>query len=157
MKYILWIVLVLVVLGGLYWYSSHVSSNLAVEPIQSSSSTDPGSVKQDAALIVSESIVGKWQSTDDAKFVREFKSGDVVVDSHDGKVVSEGKWVAFTKANAPLRSVAFPIDENAVYIQMTTSGTEADTLNFKVGKLTPEELELVYMERGGTLKFKFVQ
>ncbi|MBI2610325.1 hypothetical protein HYW60_00090 [Candidatus Kaiserbacteria bacterium] len=36
-------------------------------------------------------------------------------------------------------------------------GTRADTLNFSVNKLTPEELELTYMDRGGVLRFTKVQ
>lgn len=115
-----------------------------------------GSVKQDVALIVSESILGKWQSTEDAKFTRVFKAGNVVEDWYDNKVVSTGLWVAFEKGiNAP--EVPYPLEDSTVYIQMTMQGTQADTLNFKLAKLTPEELELVYMDRGGVLKFKLVQ
>ena len=115
-----------------------------------------GGEKQDVALIVTESIQGKWQSIDDEKFVREFKAGDMVDDWHDGEVVSSGLWVAFEKGiNAP--EVPYPLEDNAVYIQMTMTGTQADTLNFKVAKLTPEELELVYMDRGGVLRFKSIE
>ena len=115
-----------------------------------------GGEKQDAVLIVTESIQGKWQSTDDAKFVREFGAAGKVTDYHDGKVVTSGLWVAFEKGiNAP--EVPFPLEENSVYIQMTLTGSQADTLNFRLVKLTPEELELVYLDRGGVLKFKAVQ
>jgi hypothetical protein len=115
-----------------------------------------GSMQPDASLVVTESIQGKWQGADDKKFVREFKSGDVVVDSYDGKEVSKGLWVAFTKENAP-KVVPFTIAENTVYLQITTTGVQADTFNFKVAKMTPDELELVYMDRGGVLKFMRVQ
>ena len=115
-----------------------------------------GGVKQDVALIVSESIRGKWQSIDDAKFVREFKSGNFIEDWYDGKMVSSGLWVAFEKGvNAP--EVPYPLEEGTVYIQMTLTGTQADTLNFKLVKLTPEELELIYMDRGGTLRFQSIE
>ena len=115
-----------------------------------------GSVKQDVALIVSESILGKWQSTEDAKFTREFKAGNAVEDRYDNKVVSSGLWVAFEKGiQAP--EVPYPLADNVIYIQMTMQGTQADTLNFKLTKLTPEELQLIYMDRGGVLQFKRVQ
>lgn len=114
-----------------------------------------GGVKQDVALIVSESIVGKWQSTEDAKFVREFKSDFTAQDWYEGKKVSSGLWVAFTKLTAP--EISFPLEEDAVYVQMTMQGTQADTLNFKLTKLTPEELELIYMDRGGVLKFRSIK
>lgn len=114
-----------------------------------------GGVKQDVALIVSESIVGKWQSTEDAKFTREFKDGGTAVDTYEGKDVTSGTWKVFTKDN-PV-TVAFPLEADAVYIQMTMQGTQADNLNFKLAKLTPEELQLIYMDRGGVLQFRKVQ
>ena len=115
-----------------------------------------GSVKQDTSLIVSESIVGKWQSTTDAKSVREFKADGTIIEWYDNKQVSSGLWVAYTKANAP-KMVAFPIDESSVYLQLTEKGTQADTLDFKITKLTPESLELIYMTRGGALTYKHIQ
>jgi hypothetical protein len=115
-----------------------------------------GGVKQDTALIVSESIVGTWQDTTDAKFSREFKADGTAVDSYEGKKVSSGTWVAFTKANPP-EMLGIPLEESTVYIQMTMAGTQADKLNFKVAKLTPDELQLVYMDRGGVLMFKSVK
>lgn len=114
-----------------------------------------GSMQPDAALVVTESIQGKWQSVDDAKFVREFKAGDKATDWYDNESVSEGLWIAFTKASAP--EVPYPLQDNVVYLQMTMAGTQADTLYFKVNKLTPEELELTYMDRGGVLRFTYVK
>lgn len=114
-----------------------------------------GGVKQDVVLIVSESIVGKWQSVDDVKFTREFKADGTAVDMYDNKNATSGTWKAFSK-EAPF-SVLFPLEDGAVYIQMTMQGTQADTLNFKLVKLTPEELELIYMDRGGTLRFVSVR
>lgn len=114
-----------------------------------------GGVKQDASRIVSESIVGKWQSVDDEKFVRELKSDSTAQDWYENKVVTDGLWVAFTKMNAP--EVSFPLEEDAVYLQMTMKGTQADTLTFKLSKLTSDELELIYMDRGGALRFRAVK
>lgn len=115
-----------------------------------------GGIKQDTSLIVTENMLGKWQSVDDAKFVREFKAGDVVVDWYDGKTVSTGLWVAFTKEKAP-KIFPYTMDTSSVYAQLTMTGSQADTLNFKVSKVTPEDLELVYLDRGGVLRFKRVQ
>lgn len=115
-----------------------------------------GGVKQDTSLIVTENMIGKWQSVDDAKFVREFKSGDAVTDWYENKSMSDGLWVAFTKEKAP-KVFPYPMDDSSVYLQMTMTGTQADTLDFKITKVTPEELELIYLTRGGTLKFKRVQ
>ena len=130
--------------------------NAGMAPWNWGDAGEGGGTKPDVALVVTESIQGKWQSTDDAKFVREFRPDDTVKDYYDNEVVSEGLWVAFEKGiNAP--EVPFPLDDNAVYIQMTMTGTQADTLNFRVAKLTPEELQLVYLDRGGVLTFKAVK
>jgi hypothetical protein len=114
-----------------------------------------GSTQPDAALVAGENMQGKWQSVDDAKFVREFKANDAVADWYDNEIQSEGMWVAFTKENAP--EVPFPLKEDTVYVQMTITGSQADTLNFELVKVTPEELEMVYLDRGGMLRFKRIQ
>ena len=115
-----------------------------------------GSTKQDTSLIVTENMLGKWQSADDAKYVREFKAKDMVVDWYDGKTVSTGLWVAFTKEKAP-KIFPYTMDTSSVYLQLTMTGSQADTLNYKISKVTQDELQLVYLDRGGVLTFKRVQ
>ena len=110
---------------------------------------------QDLTAAVSANITGKWRSVDDAKFTREFRSDGTAVDAYEGTDKTSGTWKAFTK-EAPL-PVPFPLEDNTVYIQMTMAGTQADTLNFKLAKLTLEELELIYMDRGGTLRFRSIE
>lgn len=112
-----------------------------------------GGAQQDVSLIVSESIVGKWQSVTDP-FVREFKTGGIVTDTYDGGEMTQGTWTLFTKEK-PL-TVPFPLDANVVYIRLAMSGMTGD-LHFKINKVTPEELELTYMDRGGVLRFTAVK
>lgn len=112
-------------------------------------------VGQDAAVTVRGNIIGTWQSVDDAKFTRVFKIDGTVTDLYGGKMTSSDTFQVFTKA-APL-DVPFPLEDGAVYVQLAASANPADTLNFKVSKLTPEELELVYMDRGNVLRFTKVQ
>jgi hypothetical protein len=114
-----------------------------------------GSVQPDVAALVTASAIGKWKSVDDAKFIREFKSGGVAIDSYNGKADATGTWKVFTKANAP--AVTYTLENDAIYLQMSAGSAPADTLTFKVVKVTPEELELIYLERGNTLKFTKVQ
>jgi len=112
--------------------------------------------KGDTSFIVTENMLGKWQSADDAKYVREFKAKDMVVDWYDGKTVSTGLWVAFTKEKAP-KIFPYTMDTSSVYLQLTMTGSQADTLNYKISKVTQDELQLVYLDRGGVLTFKRVQ
>ncbi len=111
---------------------------------------------QDASLAVAGNIVGKWKSVDDAKYIREFEIGGRAVEWYNGDMVSEGGWIAFTKANKPA-DITFPLQQDAVYIQMALPGAVTDKLNFRISKLTPEELELTYVDRGGVLRFSKVQ
>jgi hypothetical protein len=110
-----------------------------------------GGVKQDVSLIVSESILGRWVSTDDEKFAREFESGGRLVDYYGGKIQAEGGWTVFAGNNAP--DALIPYEADAVYIRATFAGDTGNPLTFKLAKLTPEELSLVYMDRGGALNF----
>jgi hypothetical protein len=113
-------------------------------------------VQPDAASVASENIIGRWQSVYDEKFVRVFKAGSVVEDWYDGTMVASDSWVAFEKGvNAP--PFPHPLEEGVVYIQFAVSEAPGDTMNFKLTKLTAEELELIYLDSGGALRFKRVE
>ncbi|QQG37708.1 MAG: hypothetical protein HYS26_03705 [Candidatus Kaiserbacteria bacterium] len=114
-----------------------------------------GGLQQDLVVIVSESILGKWQATDDPKSARIFMENGTVTDWYENKSVSTGTWKVFTKEK-PV-TVAFPIEPDTAYLQLTMSGTQADNLNFKVTKMTPDQLELIYMDRGGVLTYTRVE
>ncbi len=114
-----------------------------------------GSEQPDAALVVSESIVGKWESTGDVKFIRELNADGTFTDWYDGASTDDGTWKVFSGANAP--AVSFSVEANAVYLQLVTEHDVVDTLSFKISKLTPEELEMIYLERGGVLSFRSIQ
>jgi hypothetical protein len=141
-KALLVIGLVIIAVGGWYAYSQRADGE----------GDNPGSVKQDVRVIVGETIQGTWQSTEDAKFVRTFKDDYTVADMYDGKAVSTGTYAVFTKEN-PL-AVSFPLEDNAVYVQLVMSGNPAETLNFKVSlSANADTLTLTYMDRGGALIF----
>ncbi len=106
--------------------------------------------EQNVATAVTENLVGTWVSLDDEKFVREFRSDGTAVDSYEGEEVSEGKWLVFTHENDI--ATDFPQAEEDVYIQIEDADP-AGTLYFTLTKLTPEELELIYMGRGNILRF----
>lgn len=124
-------------------------------PFNFGDSDEGGGVKQNLVMIVGDNLKGKWVSVDDPKFVREFADMGVVWDFYDGKQVTDGRFQIFSKTQ-PL-DVPFTIAENTSYIQIVADGSQTEKLNFKVNKLTPEELELAYMDRGGVLKFKSVK
>lgn len=141
--------LAVAVAAYLYGVSQKTPSQPAASTSQEAVIEEHADQKPDLALVVSESIVGTWQSVDDKKFLREFKANGTSIDYYDGKVSSTDTWKAFT-IDKPLPTYA-PLEKDTPYVQLMTEENMA--LNFKVTKLTPDELELVYLDRGGMLTF----
>lgn len=134
------IVLIILIIGGWFFYDSSINK-VVFNPEMTLSS-------------VSQNIVGKWQSLEDEKFIRELRADTTASDFYDGQIMTNDNWKLFTKEN-PVE-VSFPIEEKTVYLQIIPTD-DPTPLNFKVTKLTDEDLELVYMDRGGVLIFKRIQ
>ena len=152
MKYFVILLGVIVVSIGAWFWWYQTEQNLEKNPDSAEITTGEHSdLKQDLVLIVSESIIGNWQSTEDLKFVRQFQASGIVTDLYDSTAMTSGTWQAFSKDNPLL--VSFPLEPDTVYLQLAMAGSQTDKLNFKLTKLTPETLELIYLERGGALQF----
>lgn len=99
----------------------------------------------------SSALVGVWQSNEDANFTREFNKDGSAYDKYEGET-DQGVlgWSLFTKEE-PDTDFAGEFEDGAVYMRMTNG---SESLYFKIIKVTPEELELVYLDRGNILSFK---
>lgn len=148
MKTYIWIAIALLVVAGGLWYLQQDAM-----PAETMEQAIGEGQEIDVADAVRENIIGAWRSMDDAKFVREFKADGMVVDSYEGSADVEGEWRAFSE-QSPIE-VGFPLEADTAYIQITADASEL--LHFKLAKLTPEELELIYMDRGGVLRFERIQ
>lgn len=104
--------------------------------------------RQDAIDATRTNIVGMWRSVDDASFTRTFSANGTVVDEYDDSVTSTGSWEMFIDSNAP--DVAFTLERDTVYLRIMD---DTEAFHYTVSRLTPEELELIYMEGGGALRF----
>lgn len=109
-----------------------------------------GGAETDVAAAARANLVGTWQSRDDAKFIREFQADGTAIDRYDGTPDAPGSWQTFTSESGV--ATPFPLDAGAAYLKMEIGGDE-EMLYFKVATLTPERLDLVYMNRGGVLSF----
>jgi hypothetical protein len=94
-------------------------------------------------------IVGTWQSDTDGKFTRAFSADGTAVDFYEGVETSRGTWRMFT--SDAVVAIDFPLEADATYVEITEP--DAENLYFKLAVLTPERLELIYMNRGGALMF----
>lgn len=146
---------VAILLGG-GWYV--VSRNTLPQETLNNDETSEESMEQDIghdidfdlAGIVSSQIVGGWQSREDAKFIRSIRSDGVVEDLYEGEEPILGTWTVFTEENAP-EGFAYPLEAQTVYLRIVDDSDA--TFDFKIVTLTPETLELVYLDRGGVLTF----
>lgn len=109
----------------------------------------------DLILAATENITGKWQSVDDEKFLREFEVNGVVTDSYEDSDDTVGNWLIFTM-NSEVET-PFPLEDDTVYLRITTDVGASEVMYYKLVKVTEDELELVFMDRGGVLKFTKVE
>ncbi len=114
-----------------------------------------GGEPQELSAAVRENILGIWKSVDDQKFTRTFQSDGTYIDSYEGSADTKGDWVVFMDNSGLVTD--FTLEPNTVYLRLLEGSSTEATLHFKVSKVTPEELELIYMERGGTLRFTAVK
>jgi membrane-bound inhibitor of C-type lysozyme len=110
---------------------------------------------RDPRIVMAEtSLVGKWSAEDDRNFEREIKGDGTVTDSYgspDGEVKSYSKWELFTSDNPPA-GVEFQLNNKDVYVKQTDGRTDSVTF-YRVMSVTPTELELVNMTKGGGTRF----
>jgi hypothetical protein len=100
-------------------------------------------------------LIGKWVSTQDTKFTREFKGDGTVIDTYEGSTPnSQGHWTLFTK-DMPVEGFTGDLEEKSIYLSIAAPQSEA--LFFKISKIDSANLELVYFNRGGTLSFTKVK
>lgn len=127
-------------------------------PLNWGDPADAGSIKPDVRVVVGETMQGRWRSTEDAKFTRAFLEQGNVVDRYSGEVVSTGTYAVFTKNLPPIEPPQFPLEDNAVYVQLTMSGSQSEVLNFKVSlNAEGDQLTLIYMDRGGATTYTRVE
>ncbi|MES2668069.1 MAG: hypothetical protein V4644_00025 [Patescibacteria group bacterium] len=99
------------------------------------------------------SIAGVWQSTDDSRFVRTFRSDGTVTDRYEGEdaLTVSGIW---NFVDDPSREQAeLPDVEGATYIKLQFP---EEVLYFTVTELSASDLSLSYVGRGNTLSFERV-
>jgi hypothetical protein len=155
-KALIALVVIVVLAGGAYWYAQTQPAGMSDTASSTAMTEENGSVKPETTQVVGESMQGTWQSTDDAKSVREFKADGTFTDSYDGEVVGTGTYTVFTQAMLNGVTVSFPLDASAVYAQLSDS--TAGPLNFRVTmSADANTLQMYYMDRGGVLNFARVQ
>ncbi len=154
MKTILNLVILIIVLGGIGWfaYQGYVTKEekgLVVDEHAGLMS------EQDRVNAAMSALIGVWRSVEDAKFVRTYRADGTATDTYEDEPSANvtGAWSVFMK-ELPDPDFTGVIEPDVPYVKMTLEG---EHYFFKIGKATPEELELIFMDRGGALTFTRVQ
>ncbi len=100
-----------------------------------------------------EMIAGTWSSEDDRNFIREYKKDGTVIDNYataSGEVITSANWSIFTADTAP-EGVEFQLNNKDIYITQTEK--DGSVTYFRVDTVTPSELGLINMTKGGGIRF----
>lgn len=91
-------------------------------------------------------LEGKWVSTQDTKFTREFKDDGTVIDAYESSSPNvEGNWALFTR-EMPVEGFVGELEDEPIYLAIAQPESEA--LYFKITKIDEDTLELIYLNRG---------
>lgn len=107
--------------------------------------------ESDPILLTSKNLVGDWQSLDDQKFTRKFEVDGTLTDAYEGSDDTVGSWVIFNKDSQV--ETPFALETGVTYLRISTDTGTSEVMYYKITKVTPDELELIYMDRGGVLRF----
>lgn len=100
-------------------------------------------------VIITEGIIGKWQSRDDEKYIREFTPHEVV-EWYDGEEVSRDPYMLFEGTDVP-RFLVEHAEPYMVYLMIGTANN--NPLMFSINKFDHQHLETFYLSRGTMLRY----
>jgi len=92
-----------------------------------------------------EQLIGKWQSVDDIKSFKVFKSEGIIEEVYSGKIISTGTWEVIDRPELLYGNMV-----PAPFLKITINGEEYVYTSVFVKE---PELSLTYLPRGSTLKY----
>ncbi|MBU1292768.1 hypothetical protein KJ819_01730 [Patescibacteria group bacterium] len=140
------VVLALLVVGWWYW--------AMMAPIQNEQGLIPQESVNDVAQSDAEinaALVGTWESTEDANFVRAFNANGTVTDSYEGieNATVTGEWSLVTDMSQAPAGLPVIQDAQVLRIQFPE-----EALYFAITNLSETELSMIYLSGNGVLEFR---
>ncbi len=105
--------------------------------------------EKEEITIIGNGIIGKWQSTDDSRYIREFTEHEVI-EWYDGVSVSVEPYTLFEGDSVPSELVP-DAEPYLVYAMIGTANS--DPLLFSINKFDFSSLDMFYLGRGEMLRF----
>lgn len=144
-------IIVLLLAGGAYWFYTNPQKDDA--KVTNTETQAPQTAKMSAEA---GRAVGKWQSSDDSKFTREFREDGTVTDTYEGDASATvtGTWSQVIDVAA--EPFQFPAVGGATFLKLVLDG---ETFYFSVSAdTTADKLVLVNLSgRGNILSFTRVK
>lgn len=139
------VVLALLVLGWWYW-SQMMPSALAPTDSAPLESVNGSAMQEEETET---KLSGTWQSKEDTKFTREFRSDGTVTDRYEGMTdaMVTGTWSFVDPALEP---VALPVVKDARVLKIEFP---EEALYFALTGVSETDLTLLYLSGNGTLEF----
>lgn len=141
-KVLIGIVAILVVAGGAYWFSTDYQK----EDAKVADTATPAAQTSQAKMSAEAGrAVGKWKSTEDAKFTREFREDGTVTDMYEGEAsaTSNGTWSQVV--NVAAEPVQIPAVGGATILKLILDG---EAFYFAISTDTTAD-KLVLINLGG--------
>lgn len=96
-------------------------------------------------------LYGTWESIDDENFRRSFFANGTYRDAYAGAPFAEtnGTWDTYPAGSTP-DTFPFPAQAGAQYLELRDG---QEVLYFTIARVSEHTLELLYLNRGGSLRF----
>lgn len=144
------VVIALAVLGWWYWAMMRPAGDTDMMPFAPEESVN-GVARPDTEIAVE--LAGTWESTQDSRFIREFRADGTVIDRYEGdeSATTQGSW-NFVADPASERA-ELPVVKDAKILKIQFS---EEVLYFALTGLSSTELSMIYLQGNGTLEFRRV-
>jgi membrane-bound inhibitor of C-type lysozyme len=116
-----------------------------------------GAGSYDIAAVAQAQILGTWRSIEDPKFTRTFGAEGMVTDAYDGESSGADVFSIFTQGSDNAPDMIAPLEAGSAYVQIMTRTEPRTTMTYQLLAVTPDRLEMLYLDRGNTLVFEKVQ
>src|SRR3989338_6487098 len=133
-------IVVLVLAGGVYWFYADSQKEGAKVADTTTSASQTAKMNAEAGR-----AVGKWKSTEDAKFTREFREDGTVTDMYEGdaSATASGTWSQVVDVS--VEPIQLPAVGGATILKLVLGG---ESLYFAISTDTTAD-KLVLINLGG--------
>jgi hypothetical protein len=102
-------------------------------------------------------MAGRWRSVDDPRSLIEIRADGTWIDSYTGEpsATATSHWLLFSGARPPKDAAGETLDAKSTYLEV--SDKDAGVLFYALDQLDAKSLDLLYLDRGNTLRYTRVK